>query len=405
MKERGKAAVDMDFTNYSCSSEFPCQKHPSSSSVGICAYCLKDRLVKLVCSECGEQRLSSCSCTSDMSSSRRNSSATADVGSVGRMSFLLENDKTTDLQQQFNQKPPNRKGDHNTNSSKGEEVIVLRRSSSSCVEVKRHNGFWKIRRLFRKKKEKGCEKDGVFDDKSSDFYVPDVIMGVSRSRSLCSFRGGGYNDTDDSSDYRFSSAKISDFTGGIFFDYDKQCGQSGGESRRSGYRGPMEESEGRKSGFRGLFNEAEPRKSGCRRSSDVDNGVDMKGNIRRIGGPFELDRAYSVPHRSVFPVKESDFSAMDDSAFIDLKLDLSSDSKPELSAVKINEVSDYGANGGILRGNDAFLCDGGSCRISVNYDRGLKRGTNSYKVWKWLSRHYSGLRNSTKKNEIAAVKP
>ncbi|KAL3510917.1 hypothetical protein ACH5RR_030318 [Cinchona calisaya] len=382
MKERGKAvevyngSLCRDF-EYSSSSEMPCKKHPSSSSVGICAFCLKDRLVKLVCSECGEQRLSSCSC-SDISS-YRNSSCTADVGSVGRISFLIENEKTEQLQQ-LPQKP--KKGDDH----KAEEVILLRRSSSSCVEVKRYKGFWKIKRLFRKKKEKGCEKNGGFDDKS-DAWVSDV-MGVSRSRSLCSFRGGGFNDTDEGSDYRFSSAKISDFTGGILFDYDRQCGGfSEGESRKSGFRGASDESEPRKSGFRGLFNEAEPRKSGCRGVSDAENNIDLKG-LKKVG-PLELDRANSVPNRSIFPVKESDFSAMDDSAFIDLKLDLSSDSKPELPAMRIsNDASDH-------------FCNGGSCRITVN-DRGLKRGTNSYKVWKWFSRHYySGRRsNASKKEEI-----
>ncbi|KAL0424821.1 UNVERIFIED_CONTAM: hypothetical protein Sradi_1016900 [Sesamum radiatum] len=45
MKERGKAveAFSNDFSefNFSAASEIPCKKHPSSSSVGICAYCLK----------------------------------------------------------------------------------------------------------------------------------------------------------------------------------------------------------------------------------------------------------------------------------------------------------------------------------------------------------------------------
>lgn len=392
MKERGKAlevyneSMCTDF-NYSSSSEMPCKKHPSSSSVGICAYCLKDRLVKLVCSECGEQRLSSCSC-SDISS-YRNSSCTADVGSVGRISFLIDNEKTE--LQKLHQKP--KKGD------KPEEVILLRRSSSSCVEVKRYKGFWKIKRLFRKKKQKGCEKDGQFDDKS-DAWVSDV-MGVSRSRSLCSFRGGGFNDTDEGSDYRYSSAKISDVTGGILFDYDRQCGFSEGESRKSGFRGASDESEPRKSGFRGLFNEAEPRKSGCRHVSDAEHSIDLR-SLKKVG-PLELDRAYSVPNRSIFPVKESDFSAMDDSAFIDLKLELSSESKPELPAFRTSDASDHGATGG-LRG-ETFPCNGGSCRIAVNDRGGLKRGTNSYKVWKWFSKQYSGRRsNASKKEEIVIFK-
>ncbi|KAL2559127.1 uncharacterized protein Fot_03866 [Forsythia ovata] len=325
MKERGKAVEiynnDSDF-NYSAS-EMPCRKHPSSSSVGICAYCLKERLVKLVCSECGEQRLSSCSC-SDISS-YRNSCSTMEVGSFGRISFLIENEKTDELK---NLKAK-RKGD----KEKSEEVIILRRSSSSCVEVKKSNGFWRIKRLFRKKKSKrDFEKNGEFDDDKSETWVSDV-MGVSRSRSLCSFR-------DEASDYGFSSAKISDVTSGVFMD---------------------SESEPRKSGF-------EPRKSGFRGGFDVERG----------GG------VYSVPYRSVYPVKESDFSAMDESAFIDLNLDLSAEAKSDQSGISL-------AN---LKSN------GGSCRITVN-ERGLKKGSKGHKVWKWIFRHHP----ATNKEENSISKP
>ena len=94
MKERGKAVEmfnnDLFDQDYSTPSDLPCKKHPSSSSGGVCAYCLKDRLVSLVCSDCGEQRLSSCSC-SEISSNRN--SCTVEVGSVGRISFLIENEK------------------------------------------------------------------------------------------------------------------------------------------------------------------------------------------------------------------------------------------------------------------------------------------------------------------------
>ncbi|KAL2468421.1 uncharacterized protein Fot_49997 [Forsythia ovata] len=78
-----------------------------------------------------------------------------------------------------------------------------------CVEVKKSNGFWRIKRLYRKKKSKmDFEKYGKFDDDKSETWVYDV-MGVSRSRSVCSFR-------DESSDYAFSSTKISDLTSGVF---------------------------------------------------------------------------------------------------------------------------------------------------------------------------------------------
>ncbi|KAI5678748.1 hypothetical protein M9H77_09698 [Catharanthus roseus] len=420
MRERGKAVEAYNFADFNYpSSDMPCKKHPSSSSVGICAFCLKDRLAKLVCSECGEQRLSSCSC-SDISS-YRNSSCTADVGSVGRMSFLIENDKSKSKKSEID---------------KADEVILLRRSASSCVEVKKYKGFWKIKRLFRKKKEKGFDQNGGFDDKS-EVWVSD-IMGVSRSRSLCSFRNGGFNDTDDGgSDYRFSSAKISDVTGGILFDYDKQCGGGFSESeprrsgfrgfsdnseprksgfrgliddsepRKSGFKGLIDDSEPRKSGFRGLMDDSEPRKSGFRGVTEAENGTDLK-NLKKIGGPMELERTYSVPNRSIFPVKESDFNAMDESAFIDLKLDLSSSESTRPSefaaAVKINEEGSS-ENGNFLKNNEGNfeakipLKHSGSCRITVN-DRALKRGTNSYKIWKWFSRYHSGGgRRTSKKDE------
>lgn len=117
-KEKGKA-----LELYNTSSDFPCKKHPFSNSVGICAQCLRERLLKLVCSE--------------------------------------------------------------------DDVILLKRSSSSssCVEMKRRNGIWGIGKLFRKKREMGNLDQRIicngFEEKS-DLWV------VSRSRSLCSFRNGGF---------------------------------------------------------------------------------------------------------------------------------------------------------------------------------------------------------------------
>nr|XP_016499003.1 PREDICTED: uncharacterized protein LOC107817650 [Nicotiana tabacum] len=326
MKDRGKAAaVDNNFSdfNYSISSTIPCTKHPNTSTVGICSYCLKDRLVNLVCSECGEQRLSSCSCSDDISSYRN--SCSVDVGSVGRISFLLENEKNTDQSVPIQQ-------------SQSEQVILLR-SSSNCVEIKKSkNGFWKIKRLFRKKREKGT----IGVDEKSDICVSDAVMGVSRSRSLCSFRGDDFG-----SEYRFSSAKISDVTGGLLFDSDH-----------------------------------EPRKSG---SNFKNFSVPNKGN-------------------NTFPVKESDFSTiMDDSAFIDLKLDLSSETRSDFYGKRLGNSSDNGYDSAASIGN----LRGGSCRMN-EYDRKIKRGSSSSshgkgnKVWKWIFRQTtSDGRKSTRKRDDA----
>lgn len=325
--------------SYSSSLDLPCKKHPSSSSVGICAYCLKDRLIKLVCSDCGEQRLSSCSC-SDFSS-YRNSCSTVEVGSVGRISFLIENEKTDPTQ--FS-KPKIEKSD---------EFIMLKRSSSSCTEVKRSNGFWRIRKFFRKKRGKqgnGCEKSVDGFDVKSDMWVSEY-MGVSRSRSLCSFRGNLFNDPDrEGSEFAFSSAKISD------------------------------------------VNEAEPRRSGFSRGLlDAENGGDLN----------ELNSGASVvPKKCSFPVKESDLKGMDESGFIDLKLDLSSEPKTEYSALKMidlpTSVSEHYECGGNLKENRLFG-HGGSCRITVNEKR-IKKGSKGRKIWSWIfSHHHHGWTSASKK--------
>ncbi|KAL0327070.1 UNVERIFIED_CONTAM: hypothetical protein Sangu_1785000 [Sesamum angustifolium] len=320
MKERGKAVETCsnvpDF-NYSAS-EMPCKKHPNSSSVGVCAYCLKDRLEKLVCSECGEQRAFPCSCSDHISSSYRNSCGTMEVG---RISFLIP--------QQGNPHSKSRRKDEGS-----EQVVFLRSSSSSCVDVKKTNGFWRIKRLFRKKRNKKSE----FPDDKSEIVVSD-IMGWSRSRSLRSFRGGKNNDLDQGSDFAFSSAKISDVTNGIFFDSDKQYGS---------------------------LQESGPRKCGFRRGTNQ----------------MELDRVYN---RGIFPVRESDFSTMDDSAFIDLKLDFSSDCKQDFSAGTISGASDHGESPASSK-RDRLWGDKGSCRITVN-ERGTKRESRSQKVWKWIFKY------------------
>ncbi|XP_068638624.1 uncharacterized protein [Aristolochia californica] len=127
MKDRGKAVEISD----GFPSDPPCRKHPSSSSVGICAFCLKDRLIKLVCSDCGEPRLSSCSC-SDISN--RNS-VSVDVGSVGPISFLIHNDKSDQ---------------RNSSSTK----YPFKRSSSASASEKR-NSFWHLGWFSKKKPELG----------------------------------------------------------------------------------------------------------------------------------------------------------------------------------------------------------------------------------------------------------
>ncbi|KAF5940157.1 hypothetical protein HYC85_021324 [Camellia sinensis] len=321
MKEKGKA-VETYNNNYSSSSDLPCPKHPFSSSIGICAHCLKERLINLVCSDCGEQRLSSCSCSGVSSYPN---SYFAEVGSVGRISFLIENE---------------------TKLSHSNPTI--KRSNSSCVGiVKKRSGFWRIGRLFRKKREKGC-------DERSEMWMFDH-MSISRSRSLCGFRGGSfYNDPeeeDQSNDHQFafSSAKISD------------------SERMSG------------------FSETENRKSGLKGVSDGKTGLNGTNT-----------------NKSVFPVKESDLSLMEESGFIDLKIDLSSssESKPEFSVVKkseVSSVSDLGSlTGGVFLGHHE--CCEGSFGISVNGDDiGIKKDEKGYKAWRWIFKHHLNWKSSATK--------
>ncbi|CAH9114954.1 unnamed protein product [Cuscuta europaea] len=211
MRERGKSveveinAASSGRNNFSefdfyAFPDIACKKHPSASSIGICPYCLKERLLKLICSDCGEHRLSSCSC-SDIS--------------APRISFLMENEIGRDQWKA----PAKGKRD------KTEDASVLRRSSSNCAEIKKSsNGFWKIKRLLgnMKRREKSCSENDhhAFDE-----------MRVSRSRSVCSLRDDGWSDQ-----YRFSSAKISDVTGEFLFDSE--------EARKSGFRGDRPENKG-----------------------------------------------------------------------------------------------------------------------------------------------------------------
>ncbi|TKY69450.1 hypothetical protein E2542_SST05724 [Spatholobus suberectus] len=386
MKERNKGVEpytnDMDCYYYS-TSELPCKKHPSSSSVGICAYCLKDRLVKLVCSDCGEQRLSSCSCSDEMISSHRNS-CTVEVGSVGRVSFLIENEKNeTPVLQHLNPKAKDK-----------EEVVVLRRSSSNCVEIKRHGGFWRIGKLFRKKKEKDCGRSvGGFDERNEMWMLDHG--GVSRSRSLCSFRGGGVFGSEDGGDSVLSGAR-----------------SSISAARSSGVNGGLMLESGRRSGY----SEAEPRRSGFdgeRRDFmfEYESGNDLKGGGKKGGLMDGGDGGFYGVNRRVFSLRESDFKGMDESSFIDLKLDYSSESKHEFSAAKMGNLGDTfssfrggnfmahdggGSYGGLV--GDGVLTSGGSCRITVN-DRGIKRGRKSMKGWRWIFRYHSNWGRSRKRDE------
>ncbi|XVF85685.1 hypothetical protein PTKIN_Ptkin17bG0136100 [Pterospermum kingtungense] len=428
MKERGKAVevynnntTNIDFfQDYSTSADnIPCKKHPQSSSSagGVCAYCLKDRLINLVCSDCGEQRLSSCSCSDEISSNPRTScTGTGDVGSVGRVSFLIENENKGDHHPHQVPNPTTSSKPRNSTSSTGnksEEVLFLKRSNSSCVEIKKKNGFWRIGRLFRKKRSSdnkdavNCGKSvGGVDEKSSDLWVVDY-MGVSRSRSLCSFRGGGFFGSEDGSDLMnfsgarssISAARSSGVNGGLVFDPERKSGFSEAEPRKSGF-------------------DYDQRRDSAFMESDVADIRAMRkgGGGGGGGGVMDVDGGYNGANRRVFSLKESYFTGGDDSGFIDLKFDFQSESKGDnnnnIPAMKKSHVlSAFGSmrdggefmpykpgggggsveNGHVRDGGASF--NGGSCRMSVD-ERGIKKSRKSFKGWRWIFKAPSKLEQS-----------
>ncbi|KAL1803287.1 hypothetical protein ACET3Z_031934 [Daucus carota] len=310
---------EQNFSDSSC--DLPCRRHPNASSVGICAYCLKDRLLKLVCPDCGEQRLSSCSCSEV--SSYRNSCSAVEVGSVGRISFLIESERFEDC-------PEIRS-----------HVKVLKRSSSCCVEAKKSSGFWKIGHFFRKNRGKQSKNGEVYEVKPGISMVD--CEGISRSKSLCSFRRSSFNDPDqESAEFALSSAKVSDVN---------------------------EAAEPRKSSFlRRILFEAK----------NMRNHKEMRCGGESLGAKQ--------------CVLKDDLSEVDDdgSEFIDLNLGLSRSSKTEDSVPVSNHFDSV---------EDRLFGHGGSCRITVN-DKEVRIGSKGKKVWGWIlsHQHQHGWRSSSKKD-------
>ncbi|KAI3978072.1 hypothetical protein MKX01_032449 [Papaver californicum] len=368
MKDRGKAVAVASTSNwfttdYSSYSDLPCKKHPSSSSAGgICAYCLKDRLIKLVCSDCGEQRLSSCSC-SDISSSY----TSAEVGSVGRISFLIENEKELDI----NNHIPHSTGNININNPIRSEssTVILKRSSSNCVDVKR-NGFWRFGRLFRKKGERGSNgvefregasvTGGRFDEKS-EMWVFHNVGSVPRSRSLCGFRGG------------FDASENGSAVGGM------------SDSKRAGNTGSI------------LDGSSAGKNIGVV-ESESGSGISIKND--NISSQISESVAFTGFMNGVM---EFNGDLDHNSGFIDLKLGFSLESKPEFSCLKNSHrfetesgfrvskdsnISGHESDSfSYLRGERIFS-NGSSCRITVN-EKEINKCRKSLKIWKWIFKNHS----------------
>ncbi|KAJ4888360.1 Uncharacterized protein Rs2_28108 [Raphanus sativus] len=371
---------------YSTPSELSCRKHPSVSAVGVCPYCLNDRLVNLVCSDCGEQRLSSCSC-SDISPNRT-SNAAVDAGDVLRISSLIDTEKAKQRK-----------------ATRTEEVAVFKRSSSSCVEINKtkHHRFSRLGRFFRKINPR---KDRAFDEKNNDNDSDSWVLkqSVSRSRSLCSFRGGnGYfiGSEEDVSSYSgarssFSAARSSSVNGGLGV-LDTEHRRSNFEGRKSNFS-EKSNFEGRKSNFsettehrRSNFSESEPPRRSCfearksnfseteypRKSnfSETEYKQSINSNPRRsnyeAAAPRKSDSSAMSFTRRVFSMKESYFTGGEEPGFIDLKFD-------------------SGGGGGEVVVNDGVLehGGGGSCRLTKKDREVSKSRRTSFKGWKWIFGHH-----------------
>ncbi|GER29828.1 hypothetical protein STAS_05725, partial [Striga asiatica] len=101
------------------SSQIHCIKHPNPSQVGVCAPCLRGKLVKLASSDAGL-------------SSYRHSTGSVDLDGAGKFTFFAENEETTKTQ------------------SKKSDLFM--RSNSGCADGPKGplEKFWRVKRLFGK---------------------------------------------------------------------------------------------------------------------------------------------------------------------------------------------------------------------------------------------------------------
>ncbi|KAL5548210.1 hypothetical protein UlMin_003441 [Ulmus minor] len=137
-------------------------------------------------------------------------------------------------------------------------------------------------------------------------------MGVSRSRSLSSFRNDGWFGLENDRDLMVFGVRNS---------------ISG--DRSSSVTACMVLDSGRRSGF----SEIEPRRSGFGFNEGLgsESSFDYK-DVMKIGLVEFNNNGVNGGTRRVFSLRESDFSGMDESSFIDLNLDYYTESKLELSS-------------------------------------------------------------------------
>eukprot|EP01018_Ginkgo_biloba_P034814 Gb_27726 [translate_table: standard] len=192
MRDRGKTVEIEAWEAF----ETRCRRHPSQISTGICPLCLKERLSRLFCPDCGEQRPSSCSCSEASTSSssgdclKKNNDGSVEVGSVGRISFLIESDRP-DL-----------------DPSKPDAILFLRRSKSAVPATRRtvleskpytpkspakKRSFWSFL-YFKKRKNPGeREAESTHNPKMDSVRVEEKLV---KSKSVAvgrrSFSGYGY---------------------------------------------------------------------------------------------------------------------------------------------------------------------------------------------------------------------
>lgn len=138
-----------------------CRIHPAHSAVGICSVCLQEKLGKLVFSERqsvfsqqSDMMGSSYSCSSSSSeTTKKNNGENVDVGSTGRVSSLMDNDRSKQQQQ----RPGSGEGFVMLSRSKtvatSRRISTLQESNPCPPPGKKKGSFWSFLYFTKRKSE------------------------------------------------------------------------------------------------------------------------------------------------------------------------------------------------------------------------------------------------------------
>ncbi|KAJ8637187.1 hypothetical protein MRB53_011454 [Persea americana] len=317
---------------------------------------------------------------------RRGTGKVEKEDNVGRISFLIENEKAEGAE-------PGNHSKHSSHSRKCVEkveaatAVLLKRNCSSSVYEKR-KAFWHVGWLFKKKKEMGSsalgrnssasEEKGGFSGKNRSFPVPACVnrdefseidrgcdgemrtgFGVGKGTGLDCEKAAGFIDM---------MAGLSS---------EPKRGFSGLKS--GGFAGQETEFLGEKdAGFIDLevdfLSKSKGGLSGLKGASYVDSENEL-GNVK-VGGLSSLGRFGSLrcgllEHGS--DLKVGGFSSLQGNG---------------LGGLRCCSLDHEPGSLGQFRSADS-LSNGSSCRITVN-DCEIRGGKRSLKVWKWIFKNSKG---------------